>query len=111
MEGVRRLQLRNTLYAYDALRDYRNVETYAFNATNTAVARSGVLLQRHDHEVIGNRLEANYHGTLAGRRSDWSAGLDFSVNRQTRFPTACPPPWRGTAPTTSPPSISSTSRA
>lgn len=80
------LQLRNTLYAYDALRDYRNVETYAFNATNTAVARSGVLLQRHDHEVIGNRLEANYHGTLAGRRSDWSAGLDFSVNRQTRFP-------------------------
>ncbi len=33
------LQLRNTLYAYDALRDYRNVETYAFNATNTAVAR------------------------------------------------------------------------
>ncbi len=45
-----------------------------------------MLLQRHDHEVIGNRLEANYHGTLAGRRSDWSAGLDFSVNRQTRFP-------------------------
>ena len=67
------LQLRNTLYAYDALRDYRNVETYAFNATNTAVARSGVLLQRHDHEVIGNRLEANYQGTLAGRRSESSS--------------------------------------
>lgn len=42
------LQWRNTFYGYDALRDYRNVETYRFNASNTAVSRTGVLLQRHD---------------------------------------------------------------
>ena len=80
------LQLKNTFYAYDALRDYRNVETYRFNANNTAVARTGVLLQRHDQQVIGDRMEGTYQGTLAGHKSDWAFGLDVSVNRQTRFP-------------------------
>ncbi len=92
------LQLTNTLYAYDALRDYRNVETYRFNAANTQVARSGVLLQRHDHQVVGERLEGRQQGTLLGRRSDWAFGLDVNVNRQTRFPNSL----SGTVNTTDP---------
>ena len=80
------LQLKNTLYAYDALRDYRNVETYTFNTTNTAVMRSGPYLQRHDQKLVGNRLEGTYQGPLAGKKSDWAFGLDMSVNRQTRYP-------------------------
>ncbi|WP_442866860.1 TonB-dependent receptor [Acidovorax sp. NCPPB 4044] len=80
------LQLRNTLYAYDALRDYRNVETYQFDAANARVVRSGTYLQRHDHQVAGNRAEGTAQGQIAGRRSDWAFGVDFSVNRQTRFP-------------------------
>lgn len=80
------LQFKNTLYVYDALRDYRNVETYAYNATNTAIARSGVLLQRHDQQLVGNRIDGVYNGQLAGLKSDWSFGLDVSVNKQTRFP-------------------------
>lgn len=80
------LQWRNTFYVYDALRDYRNVETYRFNANNTAVLRTGTYLQRHDQQVIGDRMEGTYQGTLAGRKSDWAFGLDVSVNRQTRFP-------------------------
>lgn len=80
------LQLRNTFYAYDALRDYRNVEIYTFNATNTAVARTSPLLQRHDQTLLGNRIEGTYQGQLAGRKSDWAFGLDVSVNEQTRFP-------------------------
>lgn len=80
------LQFKNTLYGYDALRDYRNVETYRYNPSNTAVVRSGILLQRHDQDVAGNRIEGLYRGQLAGLRSDWSFGLDHSVNRQTRFP-------------------------
>jgi len=79
-------QWTNTLYAYDALRDYRNVETYRFNPGNTAVIRSGILLQRHDHRVVGNRLDGSHRGALLGRRSDWAYGLDISYNRQTRFP-------------------------
>lgn len=80
------LRMRNTLYVYDALRDYRNVETYVFNATNTAVERSNTLLQRHDQRLVGNRIDATYRGEIAGRRSDWAFGLDVSRNTQTRFP-------------------------
>ncbi|MFC0250618.1 TonB-dependent receptor [Massilia consociata] len=82
-EGAR---LTNTLYAYDALRDYRNVESYRFNPGNTAVIRSGVLLQRHDQRMVGNRLDATWRGDVGARRSDWAFGADLSVNRQTRFP-------------------------
>lgn len=80
------LRLRNTFYAYDALRDYRNVETYRFTPDNAQVVRSSALLQRHDQRLVGDRVEALVQGTLAGRRSDWALGLDVSVNRQTRFP-------------------------
>ena len=80
------LVLTNTLYAYDALRDWRNVETYRFNAGNTLVTRSNAYLQRHDQQLVGDRLEGRHAGQLAGRRSDWAFGLDASVNRQTRFP-------------------------
>ena len=81
-----RLNLRNTFYHYDALRDYRNVETYAFNATNTAVTRSNALLQRHDQTLNGNRLEFTLDSSLGGRSSTWAGGIDYSVNKQTRFP-------------------------
>ncbi|MEG1455574.1 MAG: TonB-dependent receptor, partial [Comamonas sp.] len=80
------LQFKNTFYAYDALRDYRNVESYRFNADNGAVIRSAALLQRHDQRMVGNRSEASYQGQLLGRRSDWAFGLELSLNRQTRFP-------------------------
>jgi iron complex outermembrane receptor protein len=84
------LQLRNTFYAYDALRDYRNVEAYRYNATNTAVIRSAALLQRHDQRVVGDRIDGLYQGRLGERRSDWSFGLDVSLNKQTRFPNSLP---------------------
>lgn len=77
---------RNTLYYYDALRDYRNVESYRLNADNSAVIRSGALLQRHDQQVFGDRMEWAYTGTLAGLPSQWNSGVEISYNRQTRFP-------------------------
>lgn len=80
------LRLRNTLYHYSALRDFQNVETYAFNASNTAVVRSNALLQRHDQTLNGNRLEFTLNGQLGGHRSNWAGGIDYSVNKQTRFP-------------------------
>ncbi len=80
------LSLRNTAYFYDALRDYRNVEVYRFNAANTLVARSSPLLQRHDQQLKGNRIEAVLQSTLFGRPSTWALGADYSINRQTRFP-------------------------
>ena len=80
------LQFTNTLYLYDALRDYRNVETYRFNPSNTAVTRSAALLQRHDQRMVGNRLDGVVRSRIGARRSDWAFGLDLSVNKQTRYP-------------------------
>ncbi len=80
------LQLTNTFYVYDALRDYRNVENYRFDPSNTQVIRSAALLQRHDQTLVGDRIDGVYRGRIGERRSDWAFGLDFSINRQTRYP-------------------------
>ncbi|WP_407353188.1 TonB-dependent receptor [Luteimonas sp. R10] len=85
-----RSRLSNTLYHYDALRDYRNVESYAFNDRVDGVIRSGTLLQRHDQQVYGNRLDWNWDGEIAALQSRWAAGLEVSYNRQTRFPLSIP---------------------
>lgn len=78
--------VRNTVYHYDALRDYRNVESYRLTDDNAAVVRSGTLLQRHDQQVFGDRLEWMHDGYIGALPSRWSAGIDVSYNRQTRFP-------------------------
>jgi iron complex outermembrane receptor protein len=80
------LRLKNTVYHYDALRDYRNVETYAFNASNTSVTRSNAYYQRHDQSVNGNRLEFNWNSKLGSLPSAWAGGVDYSLNKQTRYP-------------------------
>jgi iron complex outermembrane receptor protein len=76
----------NTAYLYDALRDYRNVEVYRFNATNTAVTRTSPLLQRHDQRLTGTRVEAAASGRVGTLQADWALGVDISANEQTRFP-------------------------
>lgn len=82
------LRFKNTLYHYDALRDYQNVETYSFNATNTLVSRGSPYYQRHDQKLNGNRLEFNLNSLLFSLPSDWAGGIDYSQNEQTRFPTS-----------------------
>ena len=77
---------KNTFYHYDALRDYRNVEVYRYNASNTQVVRSSAFLQRHDQELTGNRFEWQHRGQLGSLESEWAGGVDYSVNRMTRFP-------------------------
>ena len=79
--------LRNTFYHYDALRDFRNVEVYKFaDASNSSVVRSSPFLQRHEQAVNGERFELMHQSSLAGLQSDWAAGFDYSINKQTRFP-------------------------
>jgi len=78
--------VRNTVYHYDALRDYRNVESYRLTTGNDGVIRSGTLLQRHDQQLYGNRLEWSHESALFGLPTQWVTGLDVSYNRQTRFP-------------------------
>ena len=87
--------LQNTLYHYNAQRDYRNLENYRYTADNSKVVRYAALLQRHDQEVSGNRLELLHSHSLFGLPSNWSAGLDGSFNRQvlhpnSKFPASAP---------------------
>lgn len=91
-------RLTHTLYHHDALRDYENLETYAFVEGDTRVERSNALLQRHDQQVWGSRSELRHTGTLAGRASSFAAGWDWSHNRQTRFPLAVAGPFDRTDP-------------
>lgn len=80
--------LQNTLYHYDAQRDYRNLESYRYSADNAQVIRSSALLQRHDQRVLGNRLELRHDHTIRGLNSQWSAGMDYSVMKQDLHPTS-----------------------
>lgn len=78
--------LQNTLYHYDAQRDYRNLENYVYNADNSRLERGSAYLQRHDQQVDGNRFELRHDAQLFGLFSQWSAGLDYSVNQQKLYP-------------------------
>ena len=88
----------HTLYHYEALRDYENVETTTFVAGNTQVERSAALLQRHNQDVTGSRGELTHRNTLAGRKSDFAFGWDYSFNRQTRYPLSVAGPFDRTDP-------------
>lgn len=76
--------LRNTLYHLDSQRDYRNLETYQYNADNTAVNRSTAYQVRHQGEQNGNQFELRHDNTLFGLDTTWSGA---SNTRSTRPPT------------------------
>lgn len=92
------LRLAHTLYHYDALRDYDNVETYTYVNANAGVQRSAALLQRHDQQVWGSRGELTLASRLAGLKSDFAVGWDWNYNRQTRFPLSVAGPFDTTDP-------------
>ncbi|MDU9404936.1 TonB-dependent receptor [Pseudomonas sp. zfem004] len=77
--------LHNTLYQYEAQRDYRNLERYRYNNAGN-VTRSSPYLQRHQQSVLGNRIELRHDNSLFGLASQWSAGLDWSKMRQSLYP-------------------------
>ena len=77
---------KNTAYAHDAERLYRNVEVYRWNAANTLIERGSLLATRHGQRLVGDRLEITHKSTLFGLKSDWAGGFDLQANKQTRFP-------------------------
>lgn len=77
----------NTFYHYSAQRDYRNVERYSYTQAGN-VLRASPYLQRHQHSVLGDRLELRHDQQLLGLASQWALGLDYSHMRQSVYPTA-----------------------
>ncbi|MGG4774625.1 TonB-dependent receptor [Paenalcaligenes sp. Me52] len=81
-------KFQNTAYWYDARRDFRNLENYNYTPDNSAVIRSGPYLQRHEHQLYGNRMVATYNGNLGQLKSDWAFALDASMSYRTNFPSS-----------------------
>ncbi|WP_347905765.1 TonB-dependent receptor [Pseudomonas purpurea] len=79
-------RLRNTLYHLDSQRDYRNLETYQYNADNSAVNRSTAYQVRHQGEQNGNQFELSHDTRLFGLDSTWSGGFEYKVNQTTNSP-------------------------
>ncbi|OLU23248.1 TonB-dependent siderophore receptor [Pseudomonas sp. PA15(2017)] len=79
--------LQNTLYNYDAQRDYRNLESYRYTSDNSQVVRSGAYMQRHEQQLLGNRLELTHGTSLFGLGSQWAVGVDYSLMKQALYPT------------------------
>ncbi|WP_411836309.1 TonB-dependent receptor [Pseudomonas chlororaphis subsp. aurantiaca] len=78
--------LRNTLYHLDSQRDYRNLESYQYNADNSAVNRSTAYQVRHQGEQNGNQFELRHDTSIFGLDSTWSGGFEYKVNRTTNSP-------------------------
>lgn len=93
-----RTRASHTLYHYEALRDYENIETSTWVNGNSRVQRSNALLQRHNQDVTGSRGELTHRSRMAGRESAWALGWDISWNQQTRFPLSVTGPFDTTDP-------------
>ncbi|VFT51795.1 putative outer membrane ferric siderophore receptor [Pseudomonas aeruginosa] len=77
---------RNTFYHYDAERDYRNLETYRYNADNSGVVRSNAFLQRHDQQLNGNRFELQHSQPLFRTGQRLGAGLRLQHQQADALP-------------------------
>jgi len=78
--------LRNTLYHLDSQRDYRNLETYQYNAGNSAINRSTAYLVRHEGHQDGNQFELRHESHVFGLATTWAGGFEYKVNSTTSNP-------------------------
>lgn len=70
-------EVRNQFYYYDSFRDWRNVENYRYNAGGTVTRNSWGALD-HDHQLVGNRLEALHKGRIGSLDNRFVIGTDFN---------------------------------
>ncbi len=71
--------VRNTMYALTSHRQWRDIETYAFNPATRMIDRSDYIQIFHDQTQVGNRMDATIRGHLFGFKNETVVGFD--VNR------------------------------
>lgn len=79
--------LQNTFYYFDAEREWRNAETYSFNAATNVIDRDRFFVS-HDQQTVGNRLYGTLTNNLASMANQALLGVDFSYvefKRRSRF--------------------------
>ncbi len=81
MEG---LQVHNETYMNLEQRDWKNVESYDFNAATGLVDRSDFFRTDHDQRIYGNRLNVTSDHSIASLKNKILVGVDMSWNRHQR---------------------------
>jgi iron complex outermembrane recepter protein len=72
--------VRNQTYSYDSFRNWRDVDDYSYIAgTTPTVRRSTWADLDHDHQLVGNRIDALFKGKLGALDNRFLVGAD--VNR------------------------------
>ena len=101
-------RLSNETFGYDALRQWKNADTYGFDAARGLVTRA-VASITHDHQFYGNRLTLASDRRFGGRRNRLSMGVEttrntFYMPRRFGTGTSVDPfaPQRGTFPAITP---------
>lgn len=79
-----RTRLKNTLYYYQADRQYRNVEVYDYNSSNTLISRSASFATDHKQNLLGDRIEFSRDTEVFSLPSKIFAGIDVAYNTQER---------------------------
>lgn len=85
------IRLRNTLYYFDADRDWFNAEGFIFNTGTGLIDRTnGFFFVQHEQEMWGNKFDITTEHQLFGRENQFVVGfdyqdLDFERTRGFRF--------------------------
>ncbi len=74
----------NESYMNYEKREWKNYETYEFNATTGLVDRGDLLRIDHDQRIYGNRSELTIDRPIAALDNKVLVGVDFSYNRHQR---------------------------
>ena len=80
------IELRNTLYWFDAKREWRNAEGYVYCTDVVDVCTAvgdisryyGYFLLNHDQDTLGNRLTLHIDGSIGGRENRASIGFEVT---------------------------------
>ena len=73
-------RLMNETYGYRALREWKNSDSYGFDATRSLVTRLSTAIT-HYHDFFGNRLTLSSDRRFGGRRNRLTVGLEANHNR------------------------------
>jgi iron complex outermembrane receptor protein len=71
------LTVKNTAYHFDAKRKWANAEQYVFDPASALVTRDRFFVF-HDQTIVGDRLDFNLNGTLAGRSNRFLASVEYN---------------------------------
>lgn len=72
------VKIKNELYAFNADRHWKNIETYELDAATQTVNRADYLEILHKQKQVGDRLDATIDGKIFGKNNRFVTGLEWA---------------------------------